>query len=85
MAFGGTQMSCIAVGAYRVHMYRTTADAKATVDSAGYFNDYAAFCTVGDIILVEASDDTGWMYISANDGSTVDVNDLVTVRGADTD
>jgi hypothetical protein len=85
MAFDGTNMSMMGVGAFRTHMYRTTADAKAAVDSAGYFNDHAAFCTVGDVILVEASDDTGWMYVSANDGSTVDVNDLVTVRGSDTD
>jgi hypothetical protein len=85
MAFDGTNMSCIAVGAIRMHMFKTTADAKAAVDSAGYFNSYAKFCTAGDLFLVEATDDTGWMYVSANSGTVVDVNDLVTARGSDTD
>jgi hypothetical protein len=59
----------------------TTADAKATVDSAGYFNKAAAELKVGDLIRAKCS--TGGttsydtFFVSANDGTTVDVNDSV--------
>lgn len=59
----------------------TTTDAKATIDTAGYFNDMADFLKVGDVI--KAKTDTGGttaydeFFVSANDGTTVDVNDSV--------
>ena len=68
----------------------TTADTTATVDTAGYFNDVADLVTVGDVIQAITSSGGTPSYdsyhVSANDGSTVDVNDSVPADGAsDTD
>ena len=68
----------------------TTTDTAATVDTAGYFNDVADFVKVGDIIKANVDTDGtpayGTFYVSANDGTTVDVNDISTISGGtDTD
>lgn len=67
-----------------------TADATATVDSAGYFNSAADLLNVGDeiyaITSVGGTTAYGNYYVSANDGTTVDVNDAVSrVTSTDTD
>jgi hypothetical protein len=68
----------------------TTVDTAAAVDSAGYFNDVADILNVGDVIKANVDTDgtPGYVefYVSANDGTTVDVNDGVTiVTTTDTD
>lgn len=68
----------------------TTTDTAAVVDSAGYFNDAKDLLNVGDLINANVDTDGtpgyGSFYVSANDGTTVDVNDLVTrVSSTDTD
>lgn len=59
----------------------TTTDAKTVVDSAGYFNDVADELGVGDeVIALTATGGTtlyDTFFVSANDGTTVDVNDSV--------
>lgn len=66
----------------------TTTDTAATVDTAGYFDDVADFVKVGD--LVKANVDTdgtpGYkeFFVSANDGTTVDVNDATARPGEGT-
>lgn len=68
----------------------TTVDTAAAVDSAGYFNDAADLVNVGDIIRANVDTDGtpgyGEFYVSANNGTTVDVNDIVSrVTSTDTD
>ena len=50
-----------------------TADAKATVIGAGYFNGSADVLEVNDVIMTEASDGFVLYRVSANDGSVVTV------------
>lgn len=68
----------------------TTVDTAATVDSAGYFNNAKDLVNVGDVIFANVDTDGtpgyGEFYVSANDGTTVDVNDIVSrVTTTDTD
>lgn len=68
----------------------TTTDLAAEVDTAGYFDGVADFVSVGDRIFANIDTDGtpayGYFVVSANDGTTVDVNDLVAVTGGtDTD
>lgn len=64
----------------------TTTDATAVVDTAGYFNDAADLLSIGDIVY--ATTDSGGTpsydsyHVSANDGTTVDVNDSAPTDGA---
>ena len=73
----------------RLWSYFTT-DTAATCDTAGYFNAAKDLLKVGDIIKVNA--DTGGtpayveLYVNANDGTTVDTSDAVSIVVAtDTD
>lgn len=68
----------------------TSIDTAATIDSAGYFNNAADLVKVGDVIKANVDTDgtPGYVefYVSANDGTTVDVNDAVSiVTTTDTD
>lgn len=67
----------------------TTADAIGDVNTAGYFNSAASLLKVGDIIFCHTS--TGGtaamsiVWVNANNGTTVDVTDGLTVTATDTD
>lgn len=67
----------------------STADAKATVDSRDYFNLAVDDLTVGDFIFAKTSDDSCVFVVTEVDATVgavhVDVNDAVTLKGADTD
>jgi len=72
--------------AVRVHTYKS-ADAIATVNTAGYFNDLASIVNVFDVILVvdTATPTASWVNVLSNDGTTVDVSDGTTIVQTDTD
>ena len=60
----------------------TTTDTAATVDTAKYFNEMAKFLKVGDTIKAKCQAGTtsvtyNTFFVSANDGTDVDVNDSV--------
>jgi len=85
MAFDFTKLSRVAQGAgFTQYMY-VSADNKATADTSGYFNGASDFLNVGDVIMAKLSDGTGHMVVSANDGTTVDCNDLNAFATTDTD
>jgi len=68
----------------------TTVDTAATLDSDNYFLGAADLLSVGDIIKANVDTDGtpgyGEFYVSTNSGTTVDVNDLVSiVTTTDTD
>ena len=67
-------------------MYRT-ADAIATVNTAGYFNTAAAMLNVRDLIIVQDTNvaTTNFVTVLSNTGSVVDVSDGTAVAETDGD
>ncbi len=78
-------------GVPRLWMYRT-ADAAATVDTSGYFNDLASVLRVGDVILritINASGvpQTNGIHVvqSISAAGVVDVTDALALTATNTD
>lgn len=65
----------------------SSADAIATVNTAGYFNSAASLLKVGDLIYVyDTANVLGHLvYVNANNGTTVDVTDGLAVTSTDSD
>lgn len=99
MAFNKSFLGVLAHGTFSGTLWEYyTADALATVDTAGYFNDASADLRVGDVILVKVVNDTaavatrsftmtawGMVGVNANSGGVVDVSDNLLAATADTD
>lgn len=62
-----------------------TADNLADVDAAGYFNAEAEKLNVGDFIFAVCGDGNGIFVVNANDGTTVDCDNALSVGGTDSD
>ncbi len=64
-----------------------TADAKAAVDTSGYFNDAANMLNVGDVVISydTATPTVTLMVVLSNDGAAVDVSDGTAISLTDTD
>lgn len=67
-------------------MYRT-ADAIATINSSGYFNDAANMLNIRDLIIVQDTNvpTTNFVTVLSNTGSVVDVSDGTAVVETDSD
>jgi len=65
----------------------TSADAIATVNTAGYFNSAANMLAVRDLIIVRDSNvpTTSFCTVLSNTGSVVDVSDGTAVAETDSD
>jgi hypothetical protein len=65
----------------------TSADAIATVNTSGYFNDASSLLKVGDIIYVydSATPTMSITFVVSNASGVVDVSDGLTVTATDTD
>lgn len=65
----------------------SSADAIATVNTAGYFNSAASLLKVGDLIYVFDTTNTlgHLVYVNANSGTVVDVTDGLAVTSTDSD
>lgn len=89
MAFQSKNLSVLAYANGFTLWHYTTADAAATIDTAGYFNGASDMVRVGDMVLANVdtggSPAAGIFLINANAGGTVDAADLTAVGGADTD
>lgn len=59
-------------GGLKIFSYNST-DAKATVKGAGYFNDVATLVSVGDRIMVHATDADFDAHVSANAAGVVTI------------
>lgn len=86
MAFDRTNLALDSAsmnsGSPRRWTYVTTADAQATINTAGYFNDAADILSVGDVIVAKDSAASYDEYfVNANDGSTVDVDNGTAIDG----
>lgn len=89
MAYDSKKLGLLAFsGGFKLYRY-VTDDTAATVDTAGYFNAAASQLSVGDLLIVMVEKSTapkmGLMWVSSNDGTTVDVNDMTAIGGTDTD
>ena len=67
-----------------------TVDAAAAIDTEGYFDDASHMLRAGDMIMANVDTDgetpgAGLFLVSSNTGGGVDVDDLTSVGGTDTD
>ncbi len=90
MAFVQANLSLVAYSGNGFHIWHyTSTDAKATIDSAGYFNAMANEMNIGDVIHANTSTggtpEYGIFCVNSNSGTVVDVADMVSLSGADTD
>lgn len=90
MAFTQANLSLVAYSGNGFHIWHyTTTDAKADIDTEGYFNDMANEMNVGDVIHANTSTggtpEYGIFCVNANASGVVDVADMVSLSGTDTD
>jgi len=65
----------------------SSADAIATVNTSGYFNNASTLLKVGDVIYVydTATPTASWVTVLSNASDVVDVSDGTTIAMTDTD
>lgn len=85
MAYQSKNLSVLAYANGFTLWHYTTGDAAADVDTAGYFDDAHEMLRAGDMILANVASGAGIYLVNANAGGTVDVADITTVGGTDTD
>tara|TARA_S200000501_G_scaffold7238_1_gene6387 strand:- start:841 stop:1101 length:261 start_codon:yes stop_codon:yes gene_type:complete len=81
MAFVKADLSLVSYSGNGFHIwhYKSSGDALNTIDAAGYFNDMVSEVNVGDVIFINASNGFGIATVNANDGSAIDVADIVSM------
>lgn len=57
-------------------VYNSSSDTMATITGANYFNAAADRMPVGSLVLIIASDGTGWRRVVSNTGSSVTIGAL---------
>ena len=87
MAFNQSNLSSLAYGNGFTLWHYTSADAIATVNTAGYFNDASDELTVRDLIIVvdTATPTTSFVSVLSNASGVVDVSDGLAVTETDAD
>lgn len=90
MAFVQANLSLVAYSGNGFHIWHySSTDAKADIDTVGYFNAMANEMNIGDVIHANTSTggtpEYGIFCVNANSGTVVDVADMVSLSGADTD
>lgn len=87
MAYQASNLEMLAGGGAGITLwgYVSTADAKATIDTTGYFNIARDLVRVGDWLIINASDGYGIFIVNQNDGANVDITDGTAVGTADLD
>lgn len=87
MAYAASNLSQLAHGGgFKLWVY-SSADAIATVNTAGYFNDAANMLSVRDLMIVVDTNTptTHFCTVLSNTGSVVDVSDGTAVAETDGD
>lgn len=87
MAFAASGLSNLAhASGFNLWVYKS-ADAIATVNTAGYFNDAVDMLGVRDVIIVIDTNTptTSLVSVLSNDGSAVDVSDGLAITETDSD
>tara|TARA_R100001443_G_scaffold3147_3_gene10018 strand:- start:3447 stop:3710 length:264 start_codon:yes stop_codon:yes gene_type:complete len=87
MAFNSANLTQLAHGNGFALWHYTSADAIATVNSAGYYNDAADMLSVRDVIIVVDSNTptTHFVNVLSNTGTVVDVSDGTAIVETDGD
>lgn len=89
MAYNAKNLSVLAYANGFTLWHYTTADTAAVVDTEGYFDDASGMLRTGDMILANVNTGggvTGGIYIvTGNAAGVVDVDDITSVGGTDTD
>jgi len=87
MAYQSKDLSVLAYANGFTLWHYVTADAAASVDTAGYFNAAADMLRVGDIIIANvdtaATPKAGLFLVSQAASGVVDVNDMTQIGAAD--
>ena len=87
MAYNSANLTQLAHGNGCALWHYTSADAIATVNSAGYFSDASDMLTVRDVIIVVDSNTptTSLVSVLSNSGGAVDVSDGLASTETDSD
>jgi len=87
MAYSAANLTRIGGASNGDLWFYSSADAIATVNTEGYFNDAANMLGVRDVIIVTDTDTptTSLVNVLSNTGSVVDVSDGTTIVETDTD
>jgi len=85
MAFALTMLSRLEHSLGKNFWHVVSTDAKATIDTSGYYNLAVDMMVVGDWVFTEASDGYGIAIITGNTGTVVDATDVTAVGSTDTD
>ncbi len=87
MAYNSANLTQLAHGNGFALWHYTSADAIATVNSAGYFSDASDMLTVRDVIIVVDSNTptTSLVSVLSNSGGAVDVSDGLAITETDSD
>ena len=81
MALDQTKLSLVSYAGNGFHIwnYKSTGDNLNTIDTAGYFNALVNEMNVGDVIFINASNGFGIATVVSNDGSAIDLADIVSM------
>jgi len=89
MAYLSKNLSVLAYANGFTLWHYTTPDTAAVVDGAGYFNAASEMLRIGDMILANVETGgtmkAGIFLVNANAAGVVDVADITSVGGTDTD
>ncbi len=87
MAYAASGLNRLAGASNGNLWWYSTADAIATVNSAGYFNEAANMLAVRDVIIVSDTNapTTSFVSVLSNTGSVVDVSDGTAIAETDSD
>lgn len=76
MAFQNKNLSVIAyANGFTLWHYASTTETMATITASGYFNDVKTLMNTGDVVIINASDNTTIQKINIDSG-TVSVAEL---------
>ena len=81
MALDQPKLSLVSYAGNGFHIwnYKSTGDNLNTIDTAGYFNALVNEMNVGDVIFINASNGFGIATVVSNDGSAIDLADIVSM------
>lgn len=89
MAYNAKNLSVLAYANGFTLWHYATDDTAATADTTGYFNDAAGMLRIGDMILANVetggTPKGGIFLVSSNASGVVDVDNITSVGGTDTD
>lgn len=87
MAFVASKLSALmSANGFTLWHYDGQADVNNTIDTVGYFNAAAGYVRVNDVMIIRgnAGATVGLAFVNANDGTVVDLADILPITATDT-